>query len=419
MKTVQFSIITFCLSLILVYSGCKKKEDDKYFASNNSVSLYGKVYNQDNEALSGVVVKINDKSTITNSEGVFKISQLTPSSGKQTIYFEKDGFISLTRNESLTQSLTVNVSMISLSSSMVTLSTFSANQGTRVTISNGSFVNLPANHFKDANGNDYNGAVRAQIVYINPESSEFYHQIDGSSYLIDEYGQYLDSYGVLRVDLFDSNGNEVIYENDSVFYKSTGAEIGVTIPQSKVADAPQSITLYSYDNTKSAYVASGTASKNGAGQYVGSVSHFSSWTCAIPGSIYSQGSAQYTIDGGIYSAQTFSAFNSFIAYYHVDTTGMGSNYTYVDCSGTDGYMFISFDNIQSPGSYSIGSTVGVHIAPPGVSQQLSFSSGTLTITRYDNVGGLIEGTFSGVCTDGTYTYNVTGGSFSMIRSPNQ
>lgn len=417
MKKYQLSLIAIILSVIII-SGCKKKEEDKYFASTNSVSLYGKVYDQNNEALSGVIVKLNDKTTVTDSEGAYKLSQLTPSNGNQTIYFEKAGYISLTRNESLNQSLTINVSMISLSSSIVTVTTFSAYQGTRITTSNGSFVNLPGNNYIDKYGNSYTGAVRAQVVYINPECSEFSHQIDGSSYMIDEYGQFLDSYGVLRVDLFDANGNEIIYHNDSVYFKSTGAEIGVTIPQSKIANAPQSITLYSYDNNRAAYVASGTATQNGTGQFIGSVQHFSSWTCATQASIYSQGSAQYTINGGAYSMQTFSIFNSFMAYYHADTTGMGQNYTSLSCNGSDGYMYISFDNIQSAGTYSIGSTVGIHIGPPGVSQ-LSFSSGSLTITRYDNIGGLIEGTFSGVCSDGINTYNVTGGSFSMIRSPNQ
>ncbi|OFX18362.1 MAG: hypothetical protein A2033_14020 [Bacteroidetes bacterium GWA2_31_9] len=419
MKNLQSNYFVLFISLIVLIYGCKKDEQEvKYFGSANTVTITGKILDQNNVAISEATLVINEKSYITNSDGEYNIKLIQAPNTKVSITYSKNGYISLTRNEIVGQSINIKVSLIALSSNMVSQTTFSAEQGTTVTNFDGSFVHLPANNYKDVNGNQYNGAVKVQMISINPDNSNFSQMIDGSSYMVDEYGQYLESFGVMRVELHDANGNEIIYNSDSSYYKSTGASIGVTIPQSKVADAPQSITLYSYDNTKSAYVATGTATKNGAGQYVGSVQHFSSWTCAEIGSAPSQGSAQYTIDGGIYTNQTFSLFDSFYAFYHVDTTGSGSNYTYIDCSGSDGYFFMSLDNVQSVGSYTITTGVGAHFSPPG-SSQITMQSGTIIITRYDSVGGLIEGTFSGTCIDGTYTYTVSNGSFSMIRSANQ
>ena len=416
MKNLQFSLIALLLSVIIIVSGCKKKEEDKYFSSTNSISISGKVYNQDNEVIPGVTVKINDKSAITDSEGVYKLNNIGTANTKLTIQFTKDGYISITRNEIVSQSLDINVSMISLSSNLVSQTTFSSQQGTTISTSDGSFVNLPANNFQDVNGNDYNGVIKVQAIYINPDNANFSQFIDQSSYLVNDYGQYLESYGVLRVELLDANGNEIIYQNDSM-YKSGGASIGVTIPQSKISSAPQNITLYSYDNTKSAYVASGTASKNG-GQYVGTVSHFSSWTCAEIGSAPSIGSAQYTINGGIYSNQTFSNFNYFSAGYTIDTSGV-YNYTYISANGLDGYFDIYLVNIQSIGTYPIdGSYTYVSVAPPSASS-MSLQSGTVNITRYDAVGGLIEGTFNGSVSDTSGTYNVSNGAFSVIRASDQ
>lgn len=412
MKNLQLKFIAL-FSVLIIFSGCKKTEEEKYFLSQNSTSISGKVFNQNNEPLSGVTVKINGKSTISDSEGAYEISNLATSNSKLTIQYSKDGFISLTRTVTIAQSINVSVALISLSSDIVSQTSFSAVEGTTIT-STGSYVILPANNYKDINGNQYTGTVKAQVIYINPDNNNFSQLIDGSSYLTDEYGQYLESFGVLRVELYDASGNEIIYNADSSYNKSSGAYVGIAIPQSKMSSAPQYITLYSYNSTKSAYVASGTASKSG-GQYVGTVSHFSSWTCAIQGSPQSMGNAQYTIDGGIYSNQILSNFNTFYGVIYNDTTGFD---TYISVSGTDGDLYFILRNVQSVGTYQISSINLAFLTPPA-SPQLTLQNGSITVTRFDSVGGFIEGTFYGTASDTSGTYNISNGSFSVIRSADQ
>ncbi len=45
------------------------------------------------------------------------------------------------------------------------------------------------------------------------------------------------------------------------------------------------------------------------------------------------------------------------------------------------------------------------------------TSCTVTITDYGSVGGLVEGTFSAVVSDGTSTLTITNGTFSVVRMP--
>lgn len=409
MKKLLFSLAIVFLATVIIVSSCKKKEEEETpTPTPTTLSISGIVYNQDDVVLSGVTITANGKTATTDANGAFSITEITKPSGKLAIYFKKSGFISVSRFESVSSTLSLNISMIDLTSGMACTTNFDASAGGTLTSSNAN-VSLPGNNFKDASGNTYSGNVNLDMVYIDPTTSNYERFLDGSSKILDESGANLESFGVLRVDLMDDNDNMLAFEGtDSM------ASIAMTIPQSKLADAPQEISLYTFDVTKSAYVASGTATKNG-GQYVGTVSHFSSWTCAKIAPAATTNLMQYKLNGGAYQNQLFSNFESFEAYYQVDS--LYGNKTVIYCSGADGTISFYLSNVNTTGTYNIDGEMNTVYINPGNQNNMGLLGGSyVQITKYGAVGGVIEGTFSGTCADTSASYSVNAGSFSIVRS---
>ncbi len=144
------------------------------------------------------------------------------------------------------------------------------------------------------------------------------------------------------------------------------------------------------------------------------------------------GPMNLTISGGIYGTGT--SFNNFpyrSAYYDNN-----SQHTFIECnsgskSSSSIYLYIYFDG-NSTGSFNIqgygyrgqksgsGDTAMVSLSID--TNQIEMNSGTLTVTEYAGVGGIIEGNFSGTGKiSGDYTqtqYNISG-HFSVQREADQ
>jgi len=139
-------------------------------------------------------------------------------------------------------------------------------------------------------------------------------------------------------------------------------------------------------------------------------------TCIAP----SQGNS-FIIDGGTYN-------NEFILITPGPNNGTGiyyksSDHTSIyiyDVNQTSGinFWFLGNDvgsfNSQDPSTY-------FDLWVSGVSADSGAANIDFDVTKYEDVGGKIEGTFSGTFQDwqGTTTYTVTNGMFSAIRRPDQ
>jgi|GEM_PF-3300631 len=138
------------------------------------------------------------------------------------------------------------------------------------------------------------------------------------------------------------------------------------------------------------------------------------------------GPTTLNISGGIYGTGEF--FNDFPyqdAYYMTP-----SQQTSVECYGASKDMYIYFDG-NSTGTFNIqgsgytqqtrsGDTAMVSLYID--TNQIEMNSGTLEVTKYGSVGGIIEGTFTGtgvIYGDTTMTqYNISG-QFSVQRGADQ
>lgn len=110
-----------------------------------------------------------------------------------------------------------------------------------------------------------------------------------------------------------------------------------------------------------------------------------------------------TINGDSLTFYTLTGFDNYTGTYY-----SASGETGIDLSGPNGYIYIYFDG-HTTGTFNI---ISCYAEIPSENWMGNMVSGTVTVTRYDEVGGLIEGTFTGTFDDGS---QITNAEFSVIR----
>lgn len=133
------------------------------------------------------------------------------------------------------------------------------------------------------------------------------------------------------------------------------------------------------------------------------------------------GPNEFSINGAGYINQTFSNFNivKTAVYSEFNEGNQTWKETYINIEGEDGKFNLGLNN-KITGIYTNGDCWG-YIQQIGSSQlYASFSNLSINVTRFGNVGQLVEGTFSGsgnIQEQGDFT--ITNGKFSVIRMPDQ
>lgn len=133
------------------------------------------------------------------------------------------------------------------------------------------------------------------------------------------------------------------------------------------------------------------------------------------------GPNEFSINGAGYTNQTFSNFNivKTAVYSEFNEGDQTWKETYINIEGEDGKFDLGLNN-KITGTYTNGDCWG-YIQQIGSSQlYASFSNLSINVTRFGNVGQLVEGTFSGsgnIQEQGDFT--ITNGKFSVIRMPDQ
>jgi len=142
------------------------------------------------------------------------------------------------------------------------------------------------------------------------------------------------------------------------------------------------------------------------------------------------GTNEIVVDGNVYD-EYFEATGYY--YYYEYYSGKDSidsievhEGTYVNIYGDDGDIYMDINKAAGPGTYYVGnkSCTGTSISIYIGDLSFCFISGFIQIMRYDNVGGLIEGVFSGTAVADDHepplreTKTITG-KFSVIREQDQ
>lgn len=273
MKRLISPAILFLLS-VSVLLNCTKTENT---LSNPvvTVSYKGRVTDLNNRPVEGATVTAGTASTTTDINGEFIISNVQTNQNNGFVKVTKTGYFNGSRTIKVNESSS-NYILIKLIPMELT-GNFDASSGGTVNAVNGGTITFPANAIVyDATGASYSGLVSVYAFYLDPTVNGSDQYMPGALRGIRSNNSevMLASFGMMVVELRSASGNKLQIASGKK------ADVSMPIPSSLQANAPSSIPLWHFDETKGLWTESGTATKNGT-NYIGSVSHFSWVNCDL------------------------------------------------------------------------------------------------------------------------------------------
>ncbi len=356
-KHIWHYIVLFTLFAIFLSSSCKKDDNPTDSTDNNNPTaqnyglLLGRVQNESGTLLGSVTVVIQGKAVQTNEQGWFSVSELTSGTNKQ-VSFSKSGYLVTYKVVDINtgQSSFIDATLATAPPTQTVTST-----GGSITPTGGGQITFQSGSFTDAAGNAFTGPVMVSAKYFDPTSSTYNQVFPGNYSGVTQSGApaTLQSFGFIDANLKSTSG--------STIKLASGKASTLTIPiqPSMQSSAPASISMWYYDTTAATWKEEGTANRVG-NNYVGTVTHFTSWNwdriydvCYITGRV---------IDGDGNPIQ-----NAYVTCEGIDYTGLSYRYT-----GSDGRFQIGV---------RVSSTVKVKATKDGT------TSSPLTVTTPTSQGG--------------------------------
>lgn len=235
----------------------------------------GIVINENNQPVSGATVTSGSNTTTTDRYGVFRFNNITLSKANGYVKVDKPGYFTGRRTFVSTANRIHNIRIKLLPKTNT--GTFAGNTGGTINLTSGGKLVMPGNAVTDASGNAYTGSVNVAMTWIDPTASNLPEIMMGDLRGITTSGEErgLATYGMLGVELTGAGGQTLKIATGKT------AELTFPIPAAILANAPATIDLWHFDETKGRWIQEGTAAKSGT-NYVAQVSHFSFWNCDAP-----------------------------------------------------------------------------------------------------------------------------------------
>jgi len=238
--------------------------------SNVNADFFGQINDENGNAIEGADVTVGNKTTTTDADGIFHISDATVKEDLAFIKAEKSGYFLGSRSliPNTTSMNNVKIQMLTLE----IVGTVSSGEEATLT-TDGASVTFKG-HYVDANGTPYSGSVDVAMKYMSPTAPETQSQMPGMLYAQNEAGESgaLETYGMIAVELISSTGEPLQIAQGS------NASIRMPIDPEQIANAPATIPLWYFDEVAGYWVEEGAAALID-GAYIGSVDHFSFWNC--------------------------------------------------------------------------------------------------------------------------------------------
>jgi hypothetical protein len=269
------------LTAIIVIISCQKSDHKSDDNTNKpveyvSATISGRILDNNKQPVNGAVVKAGSQTATTDINGNFRITNVTLDKNAGFIKIEKDGFFQGSRTI-VVNANAVNYVSIELIKRTVS-GTVSGSSGGNITVTGGGNIAFTGNSFVNTAGNSaYTGTVSVSTFYLNPTAGNFNQIMPGTLRGIttgnEETG--LQSFGMMAVELTGAGGEKLQLAAGKT------ATLTFPIPAALQAQAPNTIPLWSFNETTGLWKEEGTATKQGT-NYVGTVSHFSFWNCDYP-----------------------------------------------------------------------------------------------------------------------------------------
>ena len=280
-----------------------------------TASVIGIVRDTGNAPVNNAIVRspYGGEQTYTDANGVFFLNNIIVYDKLGYITIEKPGFHKGSRSFlPLEQgSNRVNIQLLPM-----TMSGF-FNSATGGQVSAGLLqLTFPANAIVQ-NGQLYNGQVRVYAQALDPSSTAMFDQMPGDLLGgMNDSLRLLRSFGMAAVELRDANFQLLQLQ------PGIAVIMNFTIPTSLIAEAPETIDWWSFDEALGYWKHEGIANKQGS-FYQGYASHFSWWNCDVPQNFNDFNGTINSTDGNpITDAQV-----------NVVTPTMGTGITYTNAEG--------------------------------------------------------------------------------------
>lgn len=284
-----FKSILFSVLILSLFTQCKKDSDDPKDSENplkneiiaeqnkrlekvvksatTTLFLHGNVLDENGNPLSGVQVKVSDKTLTTNSEGYFVIEDAILKSEFAVVKAEKAGYMKGIRTFTPTAGAMNRIELVLQTKG--TAQSLDASKGGELSFNGGKVkLNFPAGSIADAEGKAYTGSVKVSARYIDPELNDFASTMPGNLVGLTEGNELMGmiSYGMANVELTDNSGNPL--------QVLVGKTVKVTMPA--ILDAPADMPVWHFNETYGLWVESGKAIKEST-TYSFEANHFSIW----------------------------------------------------------------------------------------------------------------------------------------------
>lgn len=283
--------LLFPLVVLLLLSACRKDEDTSSFTDNSppppiienyspevkpvTSSVVGEVYDISQVPVENATVRLGNATTLTDQYGLFSFENISMNEKGTFITVQQEGFLDGSRRFFPRENTESRIAI-----EMITENyrpSFEATTGGTVTINGTTGVAFAPNSIVNAGGEVYDGEVYVTYAYLDPTANSTANRMPGNLQGVrtDLEEVALQSFGMINLSLEDADGAPL---NIGEGFTAT---ISVALPASIIANAPNEIPLWSFNETFGIWVEEGSATKVN-GHYVGEVNHFSWWNCDAP-----------------------------------------------------------------------------------------------------------------------------------------
>lgn len=237
-----------------------------------TTTIHGVAKDEFGNFLSGVVVSISGKSATTDAQGNYNLPSVIVSPDHCVILSKKNGYFTVAASQTPVANGVTEIPVYMMAASIT--QSFPSQSGGSVITSKGK-VDFAGGIFIKKDGSAYTGQVSVAARDINPDDSNFYQFFNGdpSGNRADGSTTSLVPYGVFRTQINGGSGEEL------GIAKGNYATLTFALSKDMLANAPNQIALWYFDESSLIWKEEGSALLNGT-NYIGTVTHFTDWICA-------------------------------------------------------------------------------------------------------------------------------------------
>ena len=283
--SLRTNLITFAFLASVFAFACSKKPDqnlpippeeeivnkpDSFVDKLVKASIQGRVLNQDGSPIAGASVEAGKNITTTDENGIFTFKDIQTGQQFSMVRVEKEGYLTGSRSVPADEASDLFVEIQLTEKTLKGV--FEAHSKVVVDLGGNTSVTFNELNVVTQTGVSYTGKVSIYGRVLDPTSENFVRVIPGNMLGVTAKQSItgLSTYGIVSLVMEGESGEKLQLSPGGV------GSIRMSIPENIRSNAPQSISMWHFDERRGFWFEEDTAAREGD-YYVGDVSHFSSW----------------------------------------------------------------------------------------------------------------------------------------------